>query len=67
MRSTGTFNGATKTIEVAWCAAPPLPPFPGASNLPGRAGRHVVNDTTFDIDGRDYGCSSNCDTASNWH
>ena len=65
MRSTGTFNGATKTIEVVVRRAA-LPPFPGAVNLPGVQTDTLVNDTTFDIDGRDYGCSSGCDTASNW-
>ncbi len=65
MRATGTFNGATKTIEVVVRRAA-LPPFPGAVNLPGLQTDTLVNDSTFDIDGRDYGCSSSCDTASNW-
>jgi Tfp pilus assembly protein PilX len=65
MRATGTFNGATKTIEVVVRRAT-LPPFPGAVNLPGLQTDTLINDTTFDIDGRDYGCSSGCDTASNW-
>jgi Tfp pilus assembly protein PilX len=65
MRSTGTFNGATKTIEVVVRRAS-LPPFPGAVNLPGLQTDTLINDTTFDIDGRDYGCSSGCDTSSNW-
>jgi Tfp pilus assembly protein PilX len=65
MRATGTFNGATKTIEVVVRRAT-LPPFPGALNLPGLQTDTLVNDTTFDIDGRDYGCSASCDTASNW-
>jgi len=65
MRSTGTFNGATKTIEVVVRRAA-LPPFPGAVNLPGVQTDTLINDTTFDIDGRDYGCSSSCDTVSNW-
>lgn len=65
VRSTGTFNGATKTIEVVVRRAA-LPPFPGAVNLPGLQSDTLINDTTFDIDGRDYGCSSSCDTAGNW-
>lgn len=65
MRSTGTFNGATKTIEVV-VKRGQLPPFPGAVNLPGVQTDTFINTGTFDIDGRDYGCSSNCDTASNW-
>jgi len=65
MRATGTFNGATKTIEVVVRRAE-LPPFPGAVNLPGEQTDTLINDTTFDIDGRDYGCSSSCDTAGNW-
>jgi hypothetical protein len=65
MRSTGTFNGATKTIEVV-VRRGMLPPFPGAVNLPGVQSDTFINTGTFDIDGRDYGCSSNCDTAGNW-
>jgi Tfp pilus assembly protein PilX len=65
MRSTGTFNGATKTIEVVVRRAE-LPPFPGAVNLPGLQSDTLISDSTFDIDGRDYGCSSGCDTGSNW-
>ena len=65
MRSTGTFNGATKTIEVV-VKRGQLPPFPGAVNLPGLQTDTFINTGTFDIDGRDYGCASNCDTASNW-
>jgi Tfp pilus assembly protein PilX len=65
MRSSGTFNGATKTIEVVVRRAP-LPPFPGAVNLPGLQTDTFVNKTTFDIDGRDYRCTADCDTASNW-
>jgi Tfp pilus assembly protein PilX len=66
MRSTGTFNGATKTIEVVVRRAS-LPPFPGAVNLPGLQTDTLINDTTFDIDGRDYGCSAGCDNAANWN
>jgi hypothetical protein len=40
MRSTGSFRGATKTIEVVVRRAS-LPPFPGAVNLPG------LQDDTF--------------------
>jgi Tfp pilus assembly protein PilX len=65
MRSTGTFNGATKTIEVVVRRAP-LPPFPGAVNLPGVQTDTFINKTTFDIDGRDYRCTSNCDDNANW-
>jgi hypothetical protein len=65
MRSTGTFNGASKTIEGVVRRAQ-LPPFPGAVNLPGAQSDTFINTGTFDIDGRDYGCSSSCDTASNW-
>jgi Tfp pilus assembly protein PilX len=65
MRSTGTFNGANKTIEVVVRRAN-LPPFPGAVNLPGLQTDTFVNDSTFDIDGRDYACASGCDNAANW-
>ena len=65
MRSTGTFRGATKTIEVVVRRAQ-LPPFPGAVNLPGLQDDTFINMSSFDIDGRDYRCTSSCDTASNW-
>lgn len=65
MRSTGTFNGATKTIEVVVKRAT-LPPFPGAVNLPGVQTDTFINNSNFDIDGRDYRCTTSCDTASNW-
>jgi Tfp pilus assembly protein PilX len=65
MRSTGTFNGASKTIEVVVRRAP-LPPFPGAVNLPGVQTDTFINKTSFDIDGRDYRCTSNCDNNANW-
>lgn len=65
MRSTGTFNGATKTIEVVVRRAQ-LPPFPGAVNLPGVQSDTFINKTAFEIDGRNYNCSANCDTAANW-
>jgi len=65
MRSIGTFNGATKTIEVV-VKRQPLPPFPGAVNIPGVQSDTFINKTSFTIDGRDYSCASNCDTQSNW-
>jgi Tfp pilus assembly protein PilX len=65
MRSTGTFNGASKTIEVVVRRAP-LPPFPGAVNLPGMQTDTFINKTSFDIDGRDYRCTSSCDDSTNW-
>ena len=65
MRSIGAFNGATKTLEVV-VKRQPLPPFPGAVNIPGLQSDTFINKTSFTIDGRDYSCASNCDTQSNW-
>jgi Tfp pilus assembly protein PilX len=65
MRSTGSFRGATKTIEVV-VRRGNLPPFPGAVNLPGVQSDTYINKSSFDIDGRDYRCASSCDTNSNW-
>jgi len=65
MRATGTFNGATKAIEVV-VRRQQLPPFPGAVNLPGLQADTFINKTSFDIDGRDYVCTSSCDNPSNW-
>src|SRR6267143_2116760 len=68
MRSTATFNGATKTLEVV-VRRTQLPSFPGAVNTPGRQDDTYINSTAFTIDGRDYACTlpgNGCDTASNW-
>jgi Tfp pilus assembly protein PilX len=65
MRSIGAFNGATKTIEVV-VKRQPLPPFPGAVNIPGLQSDTFINKTSFTIDGRDHSCASSCDTPSNW-
>jgi Tfp pilus assembly protein PilX len=68
MRSTGTFNGATKTIEVVVRRAV-FPPFPGAVNLPGLQTDTLINKENFDIDGRDYQCTgsvASCSNAANW-
>jgi hypothetical protein len=35
-------------------------------NLPGVQTDTFINKTTFDIDGRDYGCSSSCDNVASW-
>lgn len=66
MRATGTFNGATKTLEVV-VKRVSLPPFPGAVNLPGVQADAFINTNSFEIDGRDYNCSSNCDSQNNWN
>src|SRR6267378_1408420 len=68
MRSAGTFNGTTKTIEVV-VQRVALPPFPGAVNIPGRHSDSAVSSDGFDIDGRDYACTASgtgCDAAANW-
>jgi Tfp pilus assembly protein PilX len=68
MRSTATFNGATKTLEVV-VRRTQLPSFPGAVNTPGRQDDTYINTTAFTFDGRDYACTlpgNGCDTASNW-
>jgi hypothetical protein len=58
--STGTFRGATRTIQVALKRVG-LPPFPGAVNIPGfQADTFLSNSVNsgnanrYDIDGRDY-------------
>src|SRR5207244_12638433 len=61
-----TSDRASMAIEVA-VRRTSLPPFPGAVNIPGRQSDTSINTAGFDIDGRDYGCSSNCDTAANWN
>lgn len=65
MRSTATFNGATKTLEVV-VRRTLLPSFPGAVNTPGRQDDTYINTTAFTFDGRDYACTSGCDSSSNW-
>lgn len=58
--STGTYRGATRTIQVAMKRVG-LPPFPGAVNLPGfqadtflSGSVNATNVDRLDIDGRDY-------------
>ncbi|HEX6210642.1 MAG TPA: PilX N-terminal domain-containing pilus assembly protein [Methylomirabilota bacterium] len=65
MRATGSFNGATRMIEVVVRRAP-LPPFPGAVNLPGLQADSFINKTAFDVDGRDFSCTSSCDNPGSW-
>jgi hypothetical protein len=67
VRSTGTINGASKTIEVVMKRLF-LPPFAGAVNIPGnQADTFLNNDTTnWEIDGRDYSCAASCDNVANW-
>jgi hypothetical protein len=69
VRSTGTFNNMTKTIEVV-VKRVSMPPFPAAVNIPGLQSDTYINNANIDFDGRDYACAgggSNCDTASNWN
>ncbi len=68
MRSTGTFRGASKTIE-AVVRGVALPPLPGAVNVQGRRLEASVTAAGLDLDGRDYGCTlpgNQCDLPSNW-
>lgn len=68
MRATGTFNGATKTLEVVVKRFQSgLPPFPGAVNVPGVQADTFISTQQFEIDGRDYNCTSNCDNQANWN
>jgi hypothetical protein len=68
MRSAGTFNGTTKTVEVVVRRAA-LPSFAGAINIGGVSADTVVDAVALDIDGRDYGCpggGTTCDAPSGW-
>ena len=65
MRATGSYNNATKTLEVV-VKRLALPPTPGAVNIPGTQADTYVNTQQFEIDGRDYGCSSNCSVDASW-
>jgi Tfp pilus assembly protein PilX len=67
VRSIGTFNGVTKTVEVVVQRAA-LPPLAGAINIPGPSPTTVVDAAALDIDGRDYGCAggTSCDAPSSW-
>lgn len=58
--STGSFRGATRTIQVALKRVG-IPPFPGAVNIPGfqadtflSSNVNSTNASRYDIDGRDY-------------
>jgi hypothetical protein len=68
--STGTYRGATRTIQVALKRVG-LPPFPGAVNIPGyQADTFLSNSVNsgnanrFDIDGRDYDRNGTQNTAN---
>ena len=68
MRSTGTFNRVSKTVEVVVQRAA-LPPFAAALSIPATTLRAAVAAAAVDIDGRDYGCAGggpSCDTESSW-
>ena len=68
MRSAGTFNRVTKTIEVVVQRAP-LPAFAGALSIPASTLRAAVAAAAVDIDGRDYGCAGggpSCDSEAGW-
>ena len=65
MRATGSYNNAVKTLEVV-VKRLALPPLPGAVNIPGNQADTYINTQNFEIDGRDYACSSSCDSAANW-
>lgn len=67
MRATGTFNGATKTLEVVVKRLQGgLPPFPGAVNIPGVQADTFINSQAFEIDGRDYKCPGICNNQGDW-
>ena len=58
--STGTYRGATRTIQVALKRVG-IPPFPGAVNIPGfqadtflSGNVNSTNASRYDVDGRDY-------------
>ncbi len=59
--ASGTYNGMTRTIQVVLRRVP-LPPFPGAFNMPGVQADLLPVNSNFDIDGRDYvyTCTANC-------
>lgn len=68
IRSTGTFNRVSKTVEVVVRRAM-LPPFAGALSIPATTLRAAVAATAVDIDGRDYACAGggpSCDTEASW-
>jgi hypothetical protein len=68
MRSTGTFNRVSKTVEVVVQRAT-LPPFAGALSIPATTLHAGVAAAAVDIDGRDYACAGagpTCDAASSW-
>src|SRR5438067_1695233 len=68
MRSTGTFNRVSKTVEVVVQRAT-LPPTAGALSLPATVLHAAVAAAALDIDGRDYGCPGGgptCDAEASW-
>ena len=57
--ATGIYNGVTRQIQVVMRRVS-LPPFPGAYSMPGAQADLWFANANFDIDGRDWICTANC-------
>jgi len=60
LTATGTYRGVTRQIQ-AVLQNLGLPPIPGAYSMPGVQADLWFDNANFEIDGRDWGCQSNCD------
>lgn len=59
LTASGTYRGGTRQIQVVLRRVN-LPPFPGAYSMPGDQADLWFQNPYFDIDGRDWLCSANC-------
>lgn len=62
LTAAGTYSGVTRQIQVV-VRRVPIPPFAGAYNMPGDQSDWLANNTNFNIDGRDYFCTANCNNS----
>ena len=60
LTASGTYRGVTRQIQVVLRRVN-LPPFPGAYSMPGVQADLWFQNANFDIDGRDWKCTANCD------
>lgn len=62
LTASGTYRGVTRQIQVV-VRRLPIPPFAGAYTMPGAQSDWLALNTNFNIDGRDYVCTANCNNS----
>jgi len=62
LTASGTYRGVTRQIQVV-VRRVAIPPFGGAYTMPGAQSDWLANNANFNIDGRDYFCTTNCNNS----